>query len=829
MARYTPLFYRGAPASIPQVVAHIQRTLTEEDPDYTPLRQRMPPASIPEIVAHIQEYLSENVFVEVEDLGEDIAQYIEDHPEIVGVLTVNGSSGNVTLDASDIPIETGEDPTVAGAISYLSSQLALLVADAVLSVNGLTPDDSHNVTLTGANITQDGNTTKKLSETFGPASASEAGSKGLVPAPQIGDQDKVLSGSGAWVNQSTGAVQTVCNVGPNAQGNIPLMGSNIPLQSMSLQTVAQAIAAVDGKTGSAIPTSTTDNTPISTSLSNLNDQIAHMYSLLMDGTAATYKKLMKEFFDAHNANAMTPADLTELVSIWYEVTRDNWNGYTRFYKPSVSTVSTGTKGGDNAGMVCEPSTDAVAGRDDYAGLPLFAPTDVNYTIDADTLEPVITGIKGITSGFEKDNPDKLVGVIQMSGYLYSDTDTDTFDVGYSAQPLTGHGSCQPVPEAVKVDGTVRQFVIHTKYMGKVVNNKMRAYSGVIPTAWQSHNTLQPNCKANGTQYGGGSVLLQSWLILMTRIKYGSLTQDGSVQGCLNYNYQYYASVAETGVKRLLITPAQAATLIVGSGVLVGTVGANANVDRNTASVYSISGQKGAIVTAIESVEIEGTTYGAVYVDTDDVFNTVGNGTKTTGNTMISTFHWPTGTNDNILGNDGSKASPGTGVYPAKLQGIEYSVGAWEVFGDVIIRMLPADNDHEFGMIKFALVDRAANQTTSVTANYRDSGVELTKPSSAAGWSYIKHQSAPTSVFLADDCSSGGSSSVLTRDAFYFSAVVTSEALRGFPAFGSLAHGVAYGGLSSVTSLYALSYDYWSFCGRPSACGNRGGLGGVPPQ
>jgi hypothetical protein len=236
----------------------------------------MPPASIPQIVAHIQEYLTENAFVTMEDLGNSIEQYIEDHPEIVGVFTVNGASGNVALDASDIPIETGEDPTVAGAISYLSSQLALLVADAVLSVNGVTPDDSHNVTLTGADINQDGSTTKKLSETFGPASASAAGTKGLVPAPAAGDENKVLSGSGAWVNQPTGAVQKVCNVGPNAQGNVPLLGSNIPLQSMSLQTVSQAIAEVNGKTGSDIHTSTTDNTPIATTLSNLNDHIVNL-------------------------------------------------------------------------------------------------------------------------------------------------------------------------------------------------------------------------------------------------------------------------------------------------------------------------------------------------------------------------------------------------------------------------------------------------------------------------------------------------------------------------------------------------------------------------
>ena len=314
MARYTPLFYRGAPASIPQVVAHLQKAMSEEDPDYTPLRQRMPPASIPDIVAHIQKYLTENVFVTMEDLGEDIAQYIEDHPEIVGVATVNGATGNVILDAGNIPLETGEDPTIAGAISYLSSQLALLVADAVMSVNGVTPDDSHDVTLTGADITQDANTSKKLSETFGPATSQAAGTKGLVPAPQAGDENKVLSGSGAWVDQASGggSVSKVCNVSPDSQGNVPLKGSDIPLQSMSLQTVAQAIAAAstvftgatsqaagakgqvpapaagedghvlsgsgDWVTGSGIATSDTDDTPIDTTLSTLNDQKANEIS-----------------------------------------------------------------------------------------------------------------------------------------------------------------------------------------------------------------------------------------------------------------------------------------------------------------------------------------------------------------------------------------------------------------------------------------------------------------------------------------------------------------------------------------------------------------------
>lgn len=104
-----------------------------------------------------------------------------------------------------------------------------------------------------------------------------------------------------------GPVSQVCGVSPNAQGNVPLKGTDIPLQTMSLVTVKQAIdnvgatftgatsstAGTKGQvpapaageeghalggsgnwvTGSGIATSDNDATPISTSLSSLNDQI----------------------------------------------------------------------------------------------------------------------------------------------------------------------------------------------------------------------------------------------------------------------------------------------------------------------------------------------------------------------------------------------------------------------------------------------------------------------------------------------------------------------------------------------------------------------------
>lgn len=595
-------------------------------------------------------------------------------------------------------------------------------------------------------------------------------------------------------------------INPTEQYLAAMLGEDVELPEYPITREHQYLAALVGQ--------------ISGLKTDVNQLDEIVMGSLFDGTDVTYRRVMRAYFNAHGVNAMTPAGLTDLLAQWYADTRDQWNGWTTFYQKDVSNVSTGTRGGDNTGMSCTPSTDATAGQDDFAGLPLFAPTDVNYEIDETTLEPVITGIKGITDSFERDNPDKLVGVAQMSGWHWRDSLAETFVEGYSSQPQEGHDYCAPVPEAVRIDGTMREFVVHTKYMGHMVGDKMRAYAGVIPTAWQSHNTLQTNAKKNGSQYGGGSVLLQSWLILMTRIKYASLTLDGIIQGCLSYNYQYYAEKAETGVRRVLVSTANGANLLVGSGVLIGNLGSNVSTDRGAAANYSVTGPKGAIITAKENVTIDGTTYTAIYVDTENAFDTTGDGTKTEGNTIISTFHWPSGTNDAVLGNDGSIVNCTNAKYPAKLQGIEYSVGCYEVFGDVILSVNPPDTDNEYGYYSAALVNRAANQANSVTENYADSGIICPKPASAAAWNYISVEGFANGFYMPEDVTDG-SSSKYTKDAFYQLAQVTAVTLREWLAFAYLVSGSARGGLGCVFGDNALAYAAWSIGGRPSACANRG--------
>ena len=553
-------------------------------------------------------------------------------------------------------------------------------------------------------------------------------------------------------------------------------------------------------------------------LGNLSDNIDAYTKSQMDDiivsligtTQQQYNTAMRHWFRANGAEGATPTELTALCDRWYTITRTGWDGSVTFYQPDVSAVSTGMRGGDNAGLSCTPSTDTVAGQDDYAGLPLFACIDVNWIVDADTLEPVITAIDGITENFVRDDPDVYVGVMQMSGYHWQTEDDTTYTHGYT-DTLKPYANVEPVPEAVRVDGTVRPWVVHGKYMSCTVNGKMTCCAGLIPTAFNSHNTLHTLSAKNGAQYSGSTTADDSWLKLMAYIKYASLTLDGILQGCCNMNYQYPAAVSETGVKRVLVTTAQAANFDIGMSVLVGNYAGN--MDRGQTAMYSITGNSGAIVTAVETVTVNGVEYGAVYVDTADVFDTAANGASTAGTTYISTWHWRSGSCDGVLGNDGSPINCISGKYPAKLQGIEFMVGGYEVYADTILQLY---QDGDVYYYEPYIVRRSAQQSASITANYVASGVRCAQPADA-GWRYgirIGFSNGVAFFVLV-----GGSSSTFTRDAFYENANVIGT--REWLAFGFLADGVGSAGLSCLVGYGALSGAAWSVLARLSPTGNRG--------
>lgn len=292
----------------------------------------------------------------------------------------------------------------------------------------------------------------------------------------------------------------------------------------ALNNKANASDLTDHINNSSIHTTPSEKADISDlkfRVTNLEQSVIGIHKDLFDGTKATYRKLMKQWFLANGAETATPAELTALCDYWYDNTRIGWNGWTTFSQPDVSTSSTGTKGGDNAGLNCVPSTATVANTDDYMGLPLFAIVDCNWILD-DNGDIVITAIDGISSGFERDNPSKFVGVLQQTGYHYYINDEETYTHGIADSMVDGS---KPYPEAVRNDNTIRPWVCHGKYMSGTVDGKPTCCAGVIPTVFTSHDTLITIPDVIGAQYSGGTLVDIAFLYLMSLIKYGSMTQD----------------------------------------------------------------------------------------------------------------------------------------------------------------------------------------------------------------------------------------------------------------------------------------------------------------
>lgn len=518
--------------------------------------------------------------------------------------------------------------------------------------------------------------------------------------------------------------------------------------------------------------------------------------------SSNYKTVMKKWFMANGVAAMV--DVSQLCDKWYTITRLGWLGGVRFQIPEAGQTapSDGTRTGDNVGLSCTPSTPTVAGADDYAGNPLFACMDCNVYLDADG-KPHITAIKDVCGAFESANPERIVGVVQMAGWLRFVLDTAAGVYGWDYTDGIGQAGFVPLSEAVELkDNSVRSWVVHGKYN---FGDNWSCCSGQKVRVWDvSHNSQITGVHNQwGARYCGTTSADDAFMKLMLYLKYARLDSDRILHGCCDYNYAYPLAAAETGVERILLTPAQAANLIVGSTICVGTSAARSSTKANdTALLDRVR------ITKIETVEVGGTSYGAVYVDNGGVvFDTA------TTYTMY-TFQWYTGSTDSALGNDGG-IDPTSDRYPVKIQGIEVMVGCYEVMGDTILSY--GSQDGENRMIPNVCRD-ATKLATALTANYT-AGRGVSTPASD-GWQYPKQMygsnAMPELIFPVDI---GGSTSSGPRDCFYILAITSG--LREWLRLGSLYNGIGHAGFSCGHGIDGLTYANWNIGGRLSVTGNRG--------
>lgn len=522
-----------------------------------------------------------------------------------------------------------------------------------------------------------------------------------------------------------------------------------------------------------------------------------IYVAMLDGTKPTYNRVMRAWFKANGSDVATTEQLTALVDKWYKITRLKWHGGNTFIQPSVSNPSTGTKYGDNENLSSTPSSATQKNADGYEGLTLFATKDCNWIL-SDTGEILITAIEGITDNFERNNPEKFVGVLQQSMFVLRREDDETYSVGVSTHKVSGYDYCKPLKEAVRKDGTMREWVCHTKYQAGMINSKPTACSGVIPTT-ESHNSDVSDSHVLGQYYSATCHCDYDFLELMKQIKYG-LASDYILTGCCDYYKNAYVALAETEGKRVLLSSNPG--FVVGSCVKVATI-----TDDSKKTDRGVSGTV-CNIRSIEDVTIGDVVYKAVNLDVSNTIDTVLNEDITLGKTVIMTMPWMTGSTDLVEANDGG-IDPASGTYPVKIQGIEYMLGQYEVIEDTILQYEADGKQYEY------IIADATKEATSITADFKKYGGSPVPETSS--WRYIKKMGFDDGIFYPLEF--GGSSSTGHRDQCYLEALTSG--VRELLCFGNLSYGVASAGLSFSLRSGGLSLRGWVIGSRLSPNGNRG--------
>ena len=373
---------------------------------------------------------------------------------------------------------------------------------------------------------------------------------------------------------------------------------------------------------------------------------------------------------ASELSKLPQESLERTIETYYALRRTGKVYQTKLWKYAANPTSTGEKLLDNAGLVFEPSTDTAEGQDDYADIPLFQWVNCNYVRDDDgAARP--TAIEGMDAYKTSGAVD--VGAMQMSFWWNWDASaTDYVLVTVSDLPHPELGLV-PWPECVKADGTILPWCIGSSYIsGTASDGLLRSQPGLLPELFQSHNNLITNYQAKGAGYWGAGIARNMWQMLWIAIKGATKNSQTIFSGCVSYNYQYQIATTATQQTHVTLTADQVAHIVVGSTVSIGTgpTGDETNIDRNLAYMRDI-------VPLATVSHIDGND---VYLSTQPFDAAQG--------AYISTMPWSAGSTDAVRGrHDGAIVSNTSNLYPYRIQGREYGIGAYVLASDCVADLM----------------------------------------------------------------------------------------------------------------------------------------------
>lgn len=478
---------------------------------------------------------------------------------------------------------------------------------------------------------------------------------------------------------------------------------------------------------------------------------------------------------------------------------------TRIYKYDTSTSPTGVKLNDNEGLVRKPSTNTVIGQDDYREIGVFMHFPCNFTVDDKGFNHV-TALQGQPDFKKTGKVD--VGEVTMSAWVGITDNPEYVDYHYSDSPNEALG-LRPMGESINPDGTISPFMIHGKYGAGDIDGVPYSSAGLILANGSqkggkpvSHTGLIAYMRKKGSMYVGTTNWDLFYKQLMMIILYATTNSRSVMTGCNSYTSQEMATVAETGVTRVILPKAN--NYIVGSYVSVGDIGSNTNKDRYYAYMHNL-----AYDVKILKIEPVDDTNSAIYLDTEP-FNT-------TLTTCISTMPWRTGSTDSVLGSDGSPFSNTDNKNPFKIQGIETGYGAYEVLSNVFMDIV-TDEDGTPKRDVYICMDASLLTTDMNAAKTRYKKVAAQVTYTAASWKYISKCFVDPALGIMVPTETKAGSTTGFCNGLYTDSGTSGQ--REWLSLGNLSNG-AVCGLWLLGANYGVGNANWGIVSGVSPNGTRG--------
>lgn len=476
---------------------------------------------------------------------------------------------------------------------------------------------------------------------------------------------------------------------------------------------------------------------------------------------------------------MTPPSLAERLKIKFKASATGEKFSSFFYNIPERDTDAGEKRNASVGLSCTPSTDKVSGQDDFAKFNAFWIKDCNFVVK-DNGKKIPIALEG-DAGFSRTGKVD-VGVLTPPLYYGIERVTNGEIWHLSDKPLPG---LVLMPHCKDNSGKPMGYGIIPKYYAGKIEGILYGSSGLPVNNFISYQSLHTEMLKKGSGYVGGGSERSIFLKTMLRIKYAVSSSQKIFKGCTEYNYQYAAAEAATGVNYITLIKSQASAFYVGCTVSIGEAGSNTDLDRGRSYIRNIADK--VPVTKIEAAD---DTHSRVYVDAAPF--------DVTTTTYISSMPLHSGQTDDVIGNDGYVLNDGKHSF--KLQGVEEGIGAYYVSSNEVMNKETATKtvfyNRNYGDYATALA--------TIQSTWKKTG-EFESLDSADVWIGDVDIDLDTGAEVIRTVGTGNKSG--TGDKYYFGGSGTG--LREHLSRGSLWHG-SNAGLSCLSGWSGLSTAYWNY-------------------